>query len=244
MPDAERDIQHYYQSDVAASEYVARRFGNALFLVLHEKQVRAVRAAIAKTRAERILEIAPGPGRITRDVVTSERIVCLEYNRSMLDVGRRACRGSISWVRGNAFALPFREHAFDLVYSFRFVRHFTLDDRRRLYAGVRRVLSPGGVFLMDAVNGRVSRPLRDANPQEYPVYDELYESARALRDELRTEGLKVERLLHAQRRFGTQHRIQCLVGPRSERLSRMAISLLERLSRGEGLEWVVTCRRA
>ncbi|HXG11715.1 MAG TPA: class I SAM-dependent methyltransferase, partial [Gemmataceae bacterium] len=46
------------------------------------------------------------------------------------------------------------DQIFDLVYTFRFVRHFRRSDRERLYVQVRRVLKPGGYFVLDAVNER------------------------------------------------------------------------------------------
>jgi ubiquinone/menaquinone biosynthesis C-methylase UbiE len=115
------------------------------------------------------LEVAPGPGRITRDVAPAGELVCLEYNEGMIAEGRRCCGEHVRWVQGNAFELPFGEGEFGFAYSFRFVRHFHRADRDRLYAQLRRVLEPGGWLVMDAVNARVSAPIRDANPEAYPI---------------------------------------------------------------------------
>jgi ubiquinone/menaquinone biosynthesis C-methylase UbiE len=239
----ETEIKDKYRGDDAAARYVERRFASELHRLLHERQVAAVQQAIDSLRPAHILEVAPGPGRLTRDVRPTGTLVCLEYNEGMLEHGRSACPGKAVWVRGNGFQLPFAADAFDLVYSFRFVRHFRQDDRRRLYAAVRRVLRPGGAFVMDAVNGPVSRPLRDASPQDYPVYDKLHREEE-LREELSAAGLEVALLEPVQRCFRWQLRCQTLLGPRSGWLNRLAIRALERLSRTEGLEWIVTCRRA
>jgi SAM-dependent methyltransferase len=145
-------------------------------------------------------------------------------------------------VRGDGFRLPF-DQAFDLVYTFRFVRHFQRTDRDRLYAGIRRVLTPGGHFVMDAVNERFSRPLRQANPEDYPIYDELYRREGLVR-ELAEAGLEVVDLEPVQKWYGWQYKSQVLLGPRASWLNRLVIRTLERLPRSEGLEWIVTCRRA
>jgi SAM-dependent methyltransferase len=145
-------------------------------------------------------------------------------------------------VRGDGFRLPFGP-AFDLVYSFRFIRHFLRPDRERLYGEVRRVLQPGGHFIMDAVNERVSRPLRQAHPEDYPIYDELYQED-ALRRELAGAGLQVMTLEPVQKFFGWQSGSQILLGPRANWLNRWVIRALERLPGRNPLEWIVTCRRA
>jgi SAM-dependent methyltransferase len=236
------EIQNYYRGRETAEKYIGERFVSELNRLLHDYQVSVVNRVKDTVRPSRLLEIAPGPGRITRDVRPTGTFVCLEYNDAMINVGRGACNGDVSWVRGDGFQLPFSQ-AFDLVYSFRFVRHFQDGERQKFYAEVRRVLQPGGYFVMDAVNERLSTPLRKATPQEYPVYDKLYR-VDELREELRRAGLEPVELSPVQKYFRWQRRSQVLLGPRANWLNRIVIRLLERLPRNEGLEWVVTCRRA
>jgi len=47
-----------------------------------------------------------------------------------------------------------------------------------------------------------------------------------------------------QKVFGLQARSQVILGPRSKLANRLLIRGLEVLPRREGLEWIVTCRRA
>jgi ubiquinone/menaquinone biosynthesis C-methylase UbiE len=225
----EDEIQAAYAPRATATEY--------------DRQVAAAARCLSSLECRRILEIAPGPGRVTRDLPTDKDLVCLEFNQAMINEGRPRCRPSVSWVRGNAFELPF-DCRFDLVYSFRFIRHFHQADRRRIYAQVKRVLRPGGWLVFDAVNARVSAPLRAANPQAYPIYDKLYPGDDELRDELAQAGFDVLQAAGVQRWYAAQYRAQVLLGPRSRWLCRMAIRALERLSWGQPLEWIVTCRRA
>lgn len=238
---SEGDIQSAYSERQVAQEYVARRFQSELHRLLHERQVAAVQRVMDRVRPQLALEIAPGPGRLTRDVRPAGRLVCLEYNSGMIEQGKPACPAEVRWVRGNGFQLPFAP-CFDLVYSFRFVRHFHRDDRRRLYAEVSRVLRPGGHFVFDAVNERVSRPLREARPDEYPIYDKLYRPDE-LRQELTEAGLRVESLLPVQRFYRWQGLAQTLLGPRSGWLNRLVIRSLELVPRRDGLEWIAVCRR-
>jgi SAM-dependent methyltransferase len=238
----EDEIGLAYEGNATAANYVAQRFRSEVHALLHEHQVATVNRWLSQLTECNALEIAPGPGRVTRDIRWTNSLTCLEFNDGMIEEGKRNCRNDVRWVRGNAFELPFSEQ-FDYVFSFRFVRHFHRDDRARLYEQIRGVLRPGGMFTLDAVNAVVSRPLREANPEAYPVYDKLYEGEWELRTELRKEGLEVVELKPVQRWYSAQYRAQVVLGPRSRLLCRAAIRTLERLRRGPALEWIVTCRR-
>jgi SAM-dependent methyltransferase len=234
-------IAKLYQGREVAEKYSGERFTSELGRLVHSRQVKFVNRVITSFHPQRVLEIAPGPGRLTRDVKLQGELFCLEYNQGMIEQGRSACGAIARWVRGDGFRLPFSK-PFDVVYSFRFVRHFHRNDRARLYSEIKRVLRPGGYFVMDAVNERFSKPLRMAHPEKYPVYDKLYR-LEELREELHKAGLEPVELLPVQKYFSWQYRSQTFLGPRSRSANRMVIWALERLPRNEGLEWVVACRR-
>ncbi len=238
----EHEIQSAYHGTDLAEAYVAERFESELNRLLHESQVEAVHEVMRSHRPEATLEIAPGPGRVTRDTRPAGTLTCLEFNEGMIAEGRRNTGDSVEWVQGNAFELPF-ESQFGFVYSFRFIRHFKHEDRQRLYEQIRNVLQPDGWLVFDAVNVVQSKPLRDANPEAYPVYDKLYERQELI-DELTAAGFTDISLKTVQRFYSWQLRSQILVGPRSKWLNRCLIRGLETLPRRDGLEWVVTCRRA
>jgi SAM-dependent methyltransferase len=240
---SEAEIQQAYKGRAIATRYTRERFHNQVHGLLHDRQVAVVQCLIDGRRPERVLEIAPGPGRITSAIrAAAGSLICLEYNEGMIAQGRSVCGGRARWVRGNGFHLPF-DRAFDLVYSFRFVRHFHRADRERLYAEIRRVLRPGGYFVMDAINEAVSRPIREASPGEYLIYDKLYRPDE-LRRELADAGLPVVDVEPVQKRFLWQCRSQVLLGPRCDWLNRVVVRGLERLPSRSPLEWIVTCRCA
>jgi ubiquinone/menaquinone biosynthesis C-methylase UbiE len=241
------DMRDAYRDDTVAARYVEERFRQPLGALLHQRQVAVVRAAIRASGADRVLEIAPGPARLTVDVapmltrppvvVDASAQMLLQARHRLSAVGQRA-----GLVEGDAFQLPFAA-TFDLAYSFRLIRHFPEEERARIYAQIARVLKPGGLLVFDAVNEAVSRDLRaNAKPGEYRHYDALL-SRGELEGELRAAGFEIVSLTGVQHRYPLMKKIQILLAPRSRMIARGAMEMADR-SGGEPLEWIVVCRRA
>lgn len=240
------EIRQAYRDETVAQDYVAQRFVEPLGALLHDRQVAALKQVIAAYTPRHVLEIAPGPARLTVEVapLLQRPPVVIDASAQMLteargrlqSVGQRA-----SMIEGDAFQLPFAA-TFDLAYSFRLIRHFEPAERAKLYRQIGRVLRPGGLLVFDAVNARVSKALRAAaRDGEYLHYDALLDADEVTR-EVRAEGFSVVSLIGVQHRMAWLQRVQVLVSPRSRPLARLAMELLDR-SGGEPLEWVVVCRR-
>jgi SAM-dependent methyltransferase len=171
--------------------------------------------------------------------------VLMDASRQMLDVATRRLAAAdlhAAPVNGDAFCLPFAAR-FDLVYSFRLIRHFEELERQRLYRQIGAVVKPGGLLVFDVVNEVVSRPLREqAAPGDYSHYDALL-TREAVRAELAAAGFSIVSLVGVQHRYPTMRRMQILVAPRSRMLARCAMEAVDRTG-GQPLEWIVVCRRA
>lgn len=239
-------IRDAYRDATVAAEYVDRRFRDPLGALLHARQVAALRQLIRRSPAGRVLEVAPGPARLTVDIADLvPRGTFIDASAQMLaEANRRLDAAGTAWraINGDAFNLPI-SGPFDLVYAFRFVRHFEHDDRVRFYREVRRVLTADGAFMFDVVNAAVSAPLRArATVGEYRHFDALL-TRDGLERELTAGGLRLVRLEPVQRRYPVLRWLQIVVAPRSAMLARLAMELLDR-SGGAPLEWIATCRRA
>ncbi|KUM68317.1 class I SAM-dependent methyltransferase [Streptomyces griseorubiginosus] len=149
--------------------------------------------------------------------VCGESVTGVDFSAGMLDVARErtVSRGPrVSWVRGDARALPFADGSFDLVVSFGAFGHFLPRELPGLFAQARRVLRPGGCFAFPIVAPpRPSSPaywmllgfdavMRVRNALWRPPFVMYYRDFRLgdVRRELEWAGLEVK--LHALREFG------------------------------------------
>ena len=103
----------------------------------------------ARTPA-RVLEIAAGTGVATRALATvlpeNVSIVATDLNQAMLD--RAAAVGTkrvVEWRQADAMQLPFEDETFDAVVC-QFGAMF-FPDKSKAFSEIRRVLTPGGVFI-------------------------------------------------------------------------------------------------
>ncbi|MBX3026844.1 class I SAM-dependent methyltransferase [bacterium] len=207
------EIQAYYRDPTVVAEYIERRTAQPLNGMLHRRQVQFIDQVIGERRPQRVLEVAPGPARLTAELAYAGRGIAVDGSAEMLAVARdrlRARPGHWLVVRGDAFALPVPDASVDLAFAIRFVRRFAPEVRRRLYAEIRRTLTPNGALIVDAQNRAVSLPHRQRKGLDsYPVFDALYD-----RDELVGEiegaGFRVRRLEGMVRHFAVQSRLNRL----------------------------------
>src|SRR3954471_8039012 len=61
-------IRDAYRDDAVARHYIDQRFREPLGALLHDRQRRALQEAVGAVRPRHVLEIAPGPARLTVDV--------------------------------------------------------------------------------------------------------------------------------------------------------------------------------
>jgi SAM-dependent methyltransferase len=242
-----RDIRQAYRDEGVAAEYIARRFVEPLGAMLHEQQIARMRQLIREADPARVLEIAPGPARLSSELSADlrGRETLMDASAQMLAQARSRLRNagvtSSALVQADAFRMPFVQ-AFDLIYSFRLIRHFDAADRARLYAQIVQALRPGGLLVFDAVNDRVARPYRERDGGACQHYDALL-TREQLATELAAAGFAVLDFDAVWRRYPLLYQLQVLVRPRSLGLARAAMRLLQRIPGGEPMEWIVTCQR-
>jgi ubiquinone/menaquinone biosynthesis C-methylase UbiE len=241
--DRPKDLQEYYKDRKVVGTYMERRTAQPLNGLLHRRQVAFLRHSLAQRAAHAVLEIACGPGRLTAAMRGIQFGVAIDASQPMLETAQQRMNGAAghwSLLRSDAFVLPLRDASFDAVYTLRFIRHFQLDDRRRLYREIQRVLRPGGTFIVDALNRQVSYPARlQRGLDHYQIYDVLY-SPGEVEAELEAMGFRVLAVEGILRHFPQQRRLNRLRF-RLGALARVLIDSLEHLPGNQPSTWMVLC---
>ncbi len=241
-----KELHSYYRDSQVTKNYVDKRFQHALGRVLHEKQVGVVNRVIRDSHCENILELACGPARLTCDVEGGKYRVALDGSDNMIAEGTRRLKESGKDGRwylqvADIFDMTLNEQ-FDLIYSFRFIRHFTLPDRQRIYRKIEKHLAPGGLIIFDVINRLVSEPVRSRDGIEnYPIYDELY-TEDEFRTEMATQGWRIQQLIPVHPQYEWLRFLQIYIAPRSDLIAYRLMHWIENHLRAKPLEWVAVCR--
>lgn len=244
--DRPSELKTYYQDRGVVDAYMERRTAQPLNGVLHRRQVSFLNRTFGQRSPQTVLEIACGPGRLTAAMHGLRFGVAVDASPAMLETAQRRSNGNPTrwgFLRTDAFVLPFRSASFDAVYTLRFIRHFQLDDRRRLYQEIHRVLRPRGVFIVDALNREVSYPHRvKRGLDRYPIYDVLYRRGE-LEAELQAAGFRIVAVEGIIRHFSLQRALNRLRRIKLGRLAHAAIASLERLPGSNPSTWMMLCER-
>ena len=239
-------LRRYYQDQGVATGYMDLRTTQPLNGVLHQRQVAFLNDALTRYAPATVLEIACGPGRLTTAMRGVRRGVAVDSSAAMLAtaLGRMpAAAGAWTFLRTDAFVLPFRADSFDAAYTLRFIRHFHAVERGRLYAELRRVLRPHGVFIVDALNRDASYPYRlKRGLEHYPIYDELYRRDEIVA-ELQAAGFEVVRVAPMIRHAPLQRALNRLRRVRLDLVARALIGALEYLPETRPSGWMLLCRK-
>ncbi|MBI3782725.1 MAG: class I SAM-dependent methyltransferase [Deltaproteobacteria bacterium] len=243
--DSRDGLKSYYQDRSVVDAYMQRRTAQPLNGLLHRRQVEFLNAQIQARSPHAVLEIACGPGRLTTAIRDAPFGVAVDASQPMLETARRRMNGNLerwSFLRSDAFVLPFRNASFDVAYTLRFVRHFQIEDRQRLYREVQRVLKPKGAFVVDALNRQVSYPSRlKQGLEKYKIYDVLYDR-HELASELDAAGFRVLAIEGMLKHFPLQQRINRLRF-RLGSVARFLIEGLEQIPGNRPSTWMVLCEK-
>jgi ubiquinone/menaquinone biosynthesis C-methylase UbiE len=240
-------VKDFYDDPAVVERYLEQRTVQPFGAVLHQRQVAFLRQAMARLSTGRVLDLAPGPARLSAELTPPGLAVAMDHSFNMLRAAhRRVAASGDRWqlMQGDGYHLPFPAESFDLIYSVRFIRRFDRPRREALYAEIRRVLKRNGFFVMDAQNRVVALPHRLARgPEKYPVYDELF-LRHELLNELEENGFRVIQLEGIMRRFALQFWLNRLRRLRLSAPARWLIRALEYTNDRNPSSWMVLCQSA
>jgi predicted O-methyltransferase YrrM len=253
LADEPRSVASVYEDGAIAGSYLAKRMQFSWQRLLHARQVGAVNAALRTHRPAQVLELAPGPARLSVELRGINRGVMVENSEEMIAIAlARLKQAGLSekWrvLGGNAFELgkAVGAAAFDFAYTFRFIRHFREPERRQLYEQLRGRLAPGGLLMFDVVNSHVRARVEarhGSQPSgEIAIYDACYDAA-GFTQEMRNNGFEVLSLAPVLRHFGVQSFVSYKLDDIAPRVVERLLGGIERLPSDDPLEWVALCRK-
>jgi len=148
------------------------------------RNVTRLAATVSHNTQARILDLACGTGKWTpifgQALPETGRVIAFDYSSAMLaqtqarlteNEQNSALEARIRFVRGDAYALPFKNGAFDIVFFGFWLSHVPRERMGEFLTEVKRVLKPAGqVFMVDSAqelnvpNEEISkRPLNDGS---------------------------------------------------------------------------------
>jgi hypothetical protein len=251
--DDEIGVASLYQDGSVAGNYLDERLRFSWQRLLHEKQLAALNRIIASYSPVRILELAPGPARLSVSLKGVRQGVMVENSEEMISIARKRLRDSgldQSWriIHGNAFDLDalIEESSCDFCFTFRFIRHFRLKDRERLYGLLRHRLTPNGLLMFDVVGksmrGRIEAKQKGQASRGLCVYDVSYSEA-DFQKEMEDNGFKVIFMDPVVRCFNLQSWLSHKFDDILNGLTMTAVSLLEKFPSRHPVEWIALCQR-
>lgn len=200
-------IRDRYQEQDIAREYESSRFSTLLGRLIHIQEIKAINEALS-FHPSSLLEVAVGPGRISKDVRlnTASNVIGMDSSFPMLKLAKQNVQDeNWSFICGDAMNLPFDDGAFDAIITFHFVRHLTAPERTRVFQEFSRVLKGGGVLVMEALNSDRTMIARGLD-RLYHIAERLITSNEVVYDVRYTEANLQQELVEA----GFQ--IQCVSG--------------------------------
>jgi SAM-dependent methyltransferase len=142
---------------------IPETYHSALGPLLFEPYARELVARAALATRRRVLELACGTGIVTRnllrDLSPTAALVATDLNEAMLEVARRHVGSDprLRFQQADACALPFEDRSFDLLVCQFSVMFF--PDKVQSMREAKRVLAPGGRYLLDVWDSLEHNPL-------------------------------------------------------------------------------------
>lgn len=252
--DDESGVAAIYQDQSVAANYLEERLRFSWQRLLHREQVSAINKVVATRQPTRVLELAPGPARLSSCVVGVRDGIMVENSWEMIPIAlRRLCDCGLDhvWkiVHGSAFELDglIDASSFDLCFTFRFIRHFHPEDRERLYASIRHALTSRGLLMLDVVDGLTREKIHAKSANEatsgLSIYDATYTET-DFESEMERYGFKVISMQPVVRNFALQSWISYKCDDVVGWLAETTVSLLETVPSVHPLEWIALCQKA
>ena len=193
-------MKAYYQQEEIAKNYTQDRFTSVslkYFDLLERQNICAIIEDRFSRFPLRILDLACGDGRITKECVKYGICTAADASRAMLQIVKERFQKEKNPPVLKVFdiAEDSIEGEYDLITCFRYIRHFEYNMRKLFYKKIWDHLAEDGIFIMDVPNFDFELPLKAITGWEnYNIYD-VFWTKEEITEELKRNGFSVKYLL-------------------------------------------------
>ena len=93
-----RDLKEHYNKEEIAKSYEKLRFSSLAGQIEHFIEINLINSIIKKERPNLILEIATGPGRLTKDIKLWNKGIGIDYSTNMLRLARKNVNNNTNFI--------------------------------------------------------------------------------------------------------------------------------------------------
>lgn len=230
-----------YENKEVAESYLKKRYKNSFFKLEHEVQLKIINKYIK----DNFIEIAPGVGRISKEI--KEEIkngMLVEYSNSMIKKLKGLNRFKI--IHNDFFKFN-SSKKFDFCFCFRFIRHFDLEERTIIYKKISSFLKKDSFFVLDIVNKLWGNPIQRINKtfNKDLVYDKYY-SLKEIKEELNKFGFRVYRIEPIYKIYPIQRILYYPIKVFNKNIAESIIKYLDKILGNQSWgawEWIIVAQK-
>jgi len=193
------EIKAYYSQFEIAENYNADRFmqfpENCIDLLERTSIGNIIQDRFKGARVK-ILDIAPGDGRIMQEDLKYGDCLGVDSSEAMLRLMKDRFRNfdNLKTKSLDYFKDDLKEQ-FDVITTFRYIRHFEYFQRKDLYQKIKNNLKNKGILIFDVPNIKFEFPVRNQNGwDKYNIYD-VFTTKEEMIAELEENGFKIEYII-------------------------------------------------
>jgi len=210
--------------------------GNSVQSFWHRQKFREVLSEATITPQSVVADIGCGPGLLIYQLPKNKLTVAVDVSEQAVNFAtalNRKAGKKVNGVVALAEKLPFRDNTFDCIFMVEVIEHMPPEAEARALKEVRRVLKPGGQFIMTTPNYRSAWPLIEffwskMNPVNYLEQHINKKNPATVRKSLTAAGFKVVKIR-------TFFLASPFIAPLSSGLGRRVSKVENRLLPGLGL---------
>ena len=176
MIEGKEELKKYYNKEKIVETYESKRFHDTYKKLQHKVELDIINKYVSTFKKPKLLEIAVGTGRVTRDM--NAKGIGIDTSENMLKTAKKNAPGW-KFIKMDVMNLKFKEKK-DIVVSLRLIRHFNKTDRKKAYRKIHSILSKKGMFIFDMPTGRHNKVLQLIDL--FKKQDKIYEADMSLED--------------------------------------------------------------